>query len=78
VTRNRVGLRIRLGIVAVLGLGILTACGDNPDSAPSGVGGSLDSAHYENLRYDGNVLHCVTYMHGISCDWVRYHAENPK
>lgn len=57
--------------ITIVSLGFLTACGES--AAPG------DSIREFKYVYNGKTLYCVKTGFGntetMSCDWVRYHAE---
>lgn len=54
----------------------LAACGGGVKDGNS-VEGS-DFARPTTITYNGAPLYCIDQGHGLTCDWVRYHMENPK
>jgi hypothetical protein len=69
----------RLLALALLALS-LTACGLSEDTKNGeSVETSNDySVNIQEVKVNGKPLFCIRSGHGLSCDWVRYHSENPK
>jgi len=53
----------------------LSACAPSVKDGNSVEG--TDFANPTTIIYNGEPLYCIEQGHGLSCDWVRYHLDNP-
>lgn len=73
------GLFDRTGLAfvgAIAAIALLSACASQ--SKDGNYVGDTDggSIGVTTIDYNGHPLYCVERGHALTCDWVRYHAEN--